>query len=131
LPFLFVVRFFNFFLKEQSSSEIFTNPKNDFDLERSRFLDLRRDSHTSEPEAEKHPSFSIKNFFIQKPDLLSQRISDFIQKNFLLYGEHHDRLNRTGKPFQLLERYCLTKGYDYNEKQGLSIARVSQIFLKE
>jgi hypothetical protein len=93
--------------------EIFTVLPIDLKKERSRFLDLRRDSHTSVVETEKHPSFLVINFFSQKPDLLLLRISDFIQENFLPWGEHHDWRNANSKSFQLLERHFENLGYDY------------------
>lgn len=75
----------------QNRFDIFTKLENYLRLERSWFLDLRRDSHTPVTENEKHSSFPAINFFSQKPDLLLPRISDFLQKFFSQCGEHYDR----------------------------------------
>jgi hypothetical protein len=64
-----------------------------------------------------------KTFYSQKQDLLSPRISNFIQKIFFGSGEHHDRQNPGWKSFQILERTVSI--------WGMNIAIISQIFLKE
>jgi hypothetical protein len=52
-------------------------------------------------------------FFSQKPDLLLPRISDFIQNYFLPGEKHHDRQDQNWKAFQLLERDCDEREYDF------------------
>jgi hypothetical protein len=57
-------------------------------------------------------------------------MSDFIQKNFLPFGEHHDWRRSNLKPLQVVERYCEDLGYDFYEALDMNIGRVSKIFLK-
>jgi hypothetical protein len=108
LPFLFSCH-----QSEVTSSVKFHKSQKNFELERSRFLDLRRYCYIHRTETRKHPSFPIIHFSAKNQISYCQECRISYQKIFLPCGGHHDRQNPNWKAFQLLERNCDERGYDF------------------